>query len=209
MPDKMHGQKITAIVLAAGLGSRFGGDKLLVPIASPNHSSNQQALGLISALNVKPHVEDVLCIVKPNDKALKELLHMNGFRTVDNPDYEKGLSTSITTGIRALTHCATQSHYMICLGDMPYISAATYEALTLAFKQGLEKQSKLIIRPVLAVSNQAGHPVIFSQGYQQDLQELTGDDGAKPIIKRQGFTPVLVDDSGILIDIDVKEDIRS
>lgn len=205
--EKMETQTITAIVLAAGLGSRFGGDKLLASIRHPNKTDSKQALGLISALNVKPHVDDVLCIVKPQDKALKELLHMNGLRTVDNHDYEKGLSSSIQTGIQALSH--SQSHYMICLADMPYISAETYEALTDTFRCDIQNLSDLIVRPVMSANNQAGHPVIFSHSHQQSLQALTGDDGGKPIIKRQGFTPVQVSDTGILADIDVKQDIRS
>lgn len=195
---------ITAIVLASGLGTRFGGDKLLKNI--PYDENLKLPIGLISALNIKPHVDNVICIVRPNDLKLKQLFQVQGFHTVDNPDFEQGLSSSIKAGILA---CQENNHYLICLGDMPYIQANTYQASIAHFLQGLKTRPNTIVRPVLKENNKAGHPVIFSNTFKGQLLNLVGDDGGKPVIKQNGFSPIAVNDKGILEDIDRPTDIRS
>lgn len=205
MPNKMHGQKITAIVLAAGLGSRFGGDKLLTPIQHPDKTNSKQPLGLISALNVQPHVDEVICIIKPNDQALKTLFESKGLKTICNANYETGLSSSIKAGIKACED-SQNHHYMICLADMPYIQAMTYKKIIEAFNC-----IQTITRPMFITEtgiNKSGHPVIFPHKYRNELLNLTGDEGGKPLIKRYDVNQVITSDSGIIMDIDVKQDIK-
>jgi len=200
---------ITAIVLASGSGSRFGGKKLLHEVVINNNLP--LALGVISALNVKPFVDHVICIVQPEDKALKKQFEFHGFTTVDNLDFEQGLSSSIKAGIRFCQENytnASNNHYMICLADMPYIEANTYKAVTKQFRASIKTHANTIIRPVLTEYNKSGHPVIFSKKFETELLNLTGDDGGKPIIKQHGFDSVNVDDAGVLADIDYLKDIR-
>jgi molybdenum cofactor cytidylyltransferase len=229
----MHNENsasITAIVLAAGLGSRFGGDKLLTPIQL-NSADQALPLGVVSALNIKPHVDNVICVVRPNDLTLKQQFASHGFSTVDNFDYKQGLSSSIITGVKA---CNDNSHYLICLADMPYILSPTYSAIIKSFKANLDTQlnkglgKKLIeplnentntntksgiFRPVLLAGNnigkdKAGHPVLFNKKYRQALLQITGDNGAQALIKKYGVTTIQLTDQGIIQDIDRSEDIK-
>ena len=200
---------ITAIVLASGLGSRFGGKKLLHKLII--NDKPPLALGVISALNVKPFVDHVICIVQPEDKVLKQQFEFHDFTTVDNPDFKQGLSSSIKAGIRFCQNnykYASSNHYMICLADMPYIEANTYKAVTKQFKARIKTHANTIIRPVLTDNKKAGHPVIFSNKFETELLNLSGDDGGKPIVKQHGVDSVIVDDAGVLADIDRKTDIH-
>ena len=61
-------QGIIGILLAAGSGSRFGGDKLLQPLASGT------ALGAAAARNLIAAGLQVVAVVRPGDVALADLL---------------------------------------------------------------------------------------------------------------------------------------
>jgi molybdenum cofactor cytidylyltransferase len=219
---------ITAIVLAAGLGRRFGGDKLLTPIQL-NPGDQALPLGVVSALNIKPYVDNVICVVRPSDLKLKQQFASHGFTTIDNSDYRQGLSSSIITGVKA---CNDNSHYLICLADMPYILPCTYSTIIKLFMDNLDFKSKEILekkliksqdlninkklgilRPVLLAGNKieknrSGHPVLFNKKYRQALLKITGDKGAQPLIKKYGATEIQLKDQGIVQDIDRPEDIK-
>jgi molybdenum cofactor cytidylyltransferase len=207
--NKNKPKKITAIVLAAGMGSRFGGDKLSakIQVENANHTNSHLAIGLVSALNIKAYVDEVICIVRPDDHMLKQNFVAHGLIIIDNPDYLNGLSSSINTGIKA---CTQSSHYMICLADMPYIQGATYQKVIEHF---FNDQTK-ICRPMFPIDNSAemplsGHPVIFPNQYKEELLQLQGDEGAMPLLKKYGFRKIALDDKGIIDDIDKVSDIRS
>lgn len=198
-------EKITALVLASGMGSRFGGDKLSHKIEVNGQAP--LAIGVISALKVKPFVDEVICVIRPNDTALKQAYLNHGFSVVENPDFKQGLSSSIKAGINAI-NADTKNHYMICLADMPYIKADSYKAVTELFKARLKNKADIIVRPRLSEKNKLGHPVIFSHVFKTDLLTLKGDDGGKPLLQKYGFDSLEVNDFGVLTDIDFKADLN-
>jgi len=202
-------KNVMGILLAAGMGSRFGGDKLLHPL------NENIEIGLRSALNLQPHVNQMVCVVRPNDHALIELYEDNGFTVIKNPHHSQGLSTSIVAGIIASTE---SSYWMLTLADMPLIQARTYEQLTALIPQSNDSDTKsCIIRPRLniasnqssqtASNSQAGHPVIFPQAFKQQLLMLTGDNGAKALFKSHAQHVKWFDtsDQGTVLDIDTPQ----
>lgn len=196
----MKKKRITGILLGAGMGSRFGGDKLLHTL------KGDIEIGLRSALNLKAHVEHIICVVRPNDHVLKNLYEKNGFDVVDNPQHLQGLSSSIIAGIQAST---LSDYWILALADMPFIQHRTYEQLI----QHLVKQphgSTPIIRPRLTQqggSSQAGHPVLFPQSFKIDLLTLKGESGAKALFKTYPEQISWIDtiDDGIIKDIDTRQ----
>ena len=82
------GEKITAVILAAGKGTRFNGHKMM-------HDINGIPMAIRSALNAQPHVHHVLVIVRPQDDILKRALDKYHLSYMENPDFDKGMSASI------------------------------------------------------------------------------------------------------------------
>lgn len=183
---------ITAVILAAGKGTRFNGHKMM-------HDINGTPMAIRSALNAKPHVDRVLIIVRPEDVTLKKALDACNLPYVENPDFKDGMSSSIRI---ALTHIQEDQDILLCLGDMPFISSDTYRQLIECFK---ENDSNKIVRPVF-ISEESNsipaHPVLFPALLQEELKKLRGDGGAKSILKIHKPVLIKTSDEGVIKDID-------
>lgn len=204
--------KIIGLVLAAGQGSRFGGDKLLHPL-----KKNGLEIGLQSAINIQPYVDEVLCIVRPDDHGLKALFQENGFSIIENYQHLEGLSSSIVTGVK---HSKRSDYWLIALADMPFISKEVYAELHQSIQQELDNvhSQQRILRPRIKQLAQdgehhfsAGHPVAFPARYGDYLISLNGDQGAFRILKQASPSDIQYLDTqcyGILRDIDKRQDLE-
>jgi len=206
---------IVGIVLAAGLGSRFGGNKLLHLI--PNQKRTAQAntdseiaMGLQSALNLAPFVDEVVCVVRPEDKALANLFTQHGFKVCISVDYQKGLSASFMAGVQGSLEA---NMWWIALGDMPFIKDSSYQSIyqQVLLQSDKPESEQKIIRPFSTkeTSLKPGHPVVFPKRLKSQLLNLTGDEGAKAILKRErnDVLQVLLEDKGIHLDVDEISDL--
>lgn len=184
--------------MAAGMGKRFGGHKLRHPL------QDGTPIGVQSALNLKQAVDEVVCVVRPDDDALIKLYSELGFTVVQNTEHLNGLSTSIRTGINARPD---SDYWVIVLGDMPYIQSDTYQGLSSEIQHQLQIKPEFqkIIRPQF--KGTAGHPVAFPNRFKSNLLCLEGDMGAAPLIKKtkDEIYWLLVEDKGVVLDIDTKD----
>jgi molybdenum cofactor cytidylyltransferase len=192
--NQYNTREIVGILLAAGQGRRFGGDKCLalLPDGTP--------MGLRSAQNLSQVVDSLVCVVRPDDLTLKTILNNHGFHTVDCPDAALGMSASLKAGVMAT---AKAQGWVIALADMPLIQPDTHQLLVNELRE-----QRGIVRP--SYDGQAGHPVLFSQQYHNELLALSGDSGAKAVLKRHKaqLRMVAVDDAGVLQDFDTKESLE-
>jgi molybdenum cofactor cytidylyltransferase len=117
-----------------------------------------------------------------------------------NPDFAQGMATSIAAGIKALPDGLDGA--LICLGDMPGIEAAEIDRLIDAFDPS---GGAAICIPV--AGGRRGNPVLFAARFFDELQALTGDSGAKPVIAAHAdvVAEVAMAGSGTLIDLDTQE----
>ena len=82
-------KKLAGILLAAGAGRRFGGDKLLHPLSSG------ELTGIAAARNLVAAVPGSLAIVRPGDRNLADRFAALGLQVVENPDAHLGMGTSL------------------------------------------------------------------------------------------------------------------
>ncbi len=197
---------IVGILLAAGMGRRFGGDKMLYPLQLDYEASDKEgksiAMGLQCALNLKPWVDQVVCVVRPQDEELIALFHKNGFTTYLSDNHLNGLSASLVAGIQATLDLKMNARmWQVALGDMPYIQPNSYQQIRDAINNSKQDQ---IIQPVF--NNIPGHPVVFPHRLKEQLLGLMGDEGARSIVKLESKNvhKINVNDDGIHRDVDVK-----
>ena len=114
-----------------------------------------------------------------------------------NPDYEKGMVTSIQAGIRALP--AGTEGALLFLVDHPMATAATVEALIRNSAPGR------IILPTFG--GRRGHPVLFAREILDEILALPASAGANVVVWKDPsrIDEIPVNDEGILIDIDTPE----
>jgi molybdenum cofactor cytidylyltransferase len=119
---------------------------------------------------------------------------------VRNPDFAEGLASSVKAGIAAVADNADGA--VICLGDMPLISAHLIDRLIEAFAPD---RGNLIAVPVS--DNRRGNPVLWSRRFFHELMTLDGDIGARHLISRhsEAVAEVAVEGSGAFLDIDTPQ----
>lgn len=184
---------LSAILLAAGRSSRFGGDKLLHQLPDGN------AVALASALCLKAAVEDLLVVVRPDHTALIALLNAHHITTLPCPNAAQGMGASLACGVAASRDAAG---WLVALADMPFIAPATVRAVAEALRNGAS-----LAAPSLD-GQRNGHPVGFSAAWREDLLRLDGDQGARSLIaaRRGEMTLIRCNDPGIFRDIDFPAD---
>jgi molybdenum cofactor cytidylyltransferase len=187
--------EIVAILLAAGAGSRFGGDKLLYPLC------DGVAIGAHAARNLLAAGIAVTAVVKPGDFPLSDMLEQEGCYVTVCHDAARGMAASLGHGI-AQTRNA--DGWVVALGDMPAIRPETIASVVQALRGGAE-----IVAP--AYHGERGHPVGFSARFRDELTALSGDSGARTVLQRNAARIRLIEsgDPGVLHDVDRREDITA
>jgi len=183
----------TALLLAAGSGSRFGAHKLLAPLADGT------PLGVASARHLRQVLARVLVVVRAGDVAARRLFETAGFATTACADAALGMGHSLAHGVDVT---ADSDGWLIALADMPFIAPDTLARLVEAYRA-----SGAITVP--HYRGQDGQPVIFPAAARADLLALRGDRGARAVITA-GQWPVVrvaVCDPGVCRDIDHPTDL--
>jgi CTP:molybdopterin cytidylyltransferase MocA len=186
---------IPAIILAAGLSSRMGRPKALLP-ASPGGPTFVRHL----AENLlEGGVADVIVVGRPDDDALRAEVERagTGVRLVVNAHAEDGQLSSTIAGLNAADRPGVHG-VMVTPVDTPLIQAATARALLTIFAT----RGPLIVRATY--HGRHGHPVIFGRRVFDALRHADPAFGAKAVVRARtaDLVDVEVDDPGVLHDID-------
>ena len=197
----MNAASITGILLAAGASTRFGGFKLMHPV-------DGVPMVLKSAHAMKAALGGVLVAVRPGSPCLPTLLEQ-GFNVIECARADEGMGGTLADAVAAAP--ADAGGFIIALADMPFICVDTIAAIARVLVAGAAGATGAAGAALAAPSyrGERGHPVGLAASYRAELLALTGDAGARAIIKRDAarITLVPVDDPGVLRDIDTPADL--
>jgi molybdenum cofactor cytidylyltransferase len=183
------------MVLAAGLSSRFGRNKLVeqvdgVPIVARVVRAGQEA-GLRNTVVVTGH---------ERERVVQALATLQ-FEEVHNPDYSQGMSTSIRAGVGYLKDKARA--IIISPGDMAFTEARLFDVLLAEFA----RSPNAIV--VATYRGRSGHPILFNESTFDDLMQITEEKrGLKEVVQANKARTTYVETSTprALLDIDYQED---
>jgi CTP:molybdopterin cytidylyltransferase MocA len=157
------------LLLAAGASSRMrGADKLMKPVEGVPLLLRQARVALGTGLSV--------IVTLPTDRPARgAALAGLALVTVPVPDAALGLSASIRAGVRA----AGAHPVLVLLADLPEI---TTDDLSLLLARHAAVPD-LILRGT-AADGTPGHPVLFPEWALPGLAALTGDSGARDLLRQ-------------------------
>ena len=185
---------IAGLLLAAGRSARFGGDKLLAPL-------HGRPVLFWSAAAIATEVDALHVVVPPDASARLAALEGIPFVVVEHAGRDAGMASSIHAGIAALPPEAEA--VVIALADQPLVSPEVVRRLCIRWREG----------GVAAVAPRyrdgRGHPVLFGRSTFDALSALTGDTGARTLLRSMGDELALVPvDATTPVDVDTPDALR-
>ena len=187
---------MSAILLAAGAGSRFGGGKLLAEF------EGRPLIEAVLANLAGAPVDEIVVVVGDDAERLREVCEPYEARVVENPEWARGQATSVRAGLRACDPGARAA--VVLLADQPLVGPGAVERLVGAFEEGAKVAAA-------TYSGRPRNPVLFSRELWPLLDaELSGDEGARPFLQRHPklVTRVPCDEVGDPADVDTAQDLR-
>jgi len=186
---------VAAVILAAGQSQRMGrNNKLLAEI------DGKPMIKHVVEQVEKSQASTLVLVTGHKSGEVKNAVGPLKGQFVNNPNYEEGMSTSLCKGIEALDPSVDGA--LIILGDMPEISPNHIDKLIEAFTSDKKIEACL---PVF--QGKRGNPVLWGRRYFDDIRAITGDKGARDMIKKHldEITLVNMPDDGILTDVDTPD----
>jgi len=157
-------------VLAAGLGRRFGGAKLLATFRGRGLVSH--VLEAATAARARGLLASVHAVVAEGDAPIERLAAGAGAAIVANPEPGRGLSSSLKLGLAGLP--PDLDGVLVLLGDQPLVRLEVMEALVSAWRRG----GFSVVRPRYASTPDVpGHPVLLARRVWPLADRLEGDSG--------------------------------
>jgi molybdenum cofactor cytidylyltransferase len=186
--------RIAAVILAAGQSSRMGTNKLLATVGGK--PLVRRAVETAAASAAAP----VVVVTGNGANEVEAALSDLKIDIVNNPDFSKGLSSSLRCGINALPEDCDGA--VILLGDMPVVSPALIDKLIAAFNPREGRAICMATR-----HGKRGNPVLWARRFFPEMAAIEGDVGAKHLAAQYGELVCEVEaaDDGPLIDIDTPE----
>ncbi len=188
-------RKVAAIVLAAGRSTRMGGpNKLLAELGG------KKLVRIVTEQALASKASEVIVVTGHQAELVEQALDGLHVKFARNPEPGGGLAGSVKAGIAAVSGDADGA--MVCLGDMPLISAQLLDRLIETFAPD---RGNLIAVPVS--EGRRGNPVLWSRRFFNELMTLDGDIGARHLIAKHTETvaEVPVEGDGAFLDIDTPQ----
>jgi molybdenum cofactor cytidylyltransferase len=186
--------KAVGALLAAGEGTRFeAGNKLLQEVEG--EPIVVRAARTLTAASI----ESCLAVLGHEAERVGAALAGLPLQTTINTQFKEGQATSV---VRAVSWAERQDAdaLIVALGDMPWVSVETCEAVLDAWRDGHD-----VVVPTY--DGERGNPAVFDADLFAELGAVAGDSGGRQLFADHDVHRVPVEDAGIRRDVDRREDL--
>lgn len=188
--------KIAMIILAAGLSQRMGVLKPLLPVGHTTALQRAVELGK----NEHIHMISVVTGFKHDIvEADLQSYHAKNIRHIYNKQFDDGMFSSVKSGVQSLP--SDIAGFLLLPVDLCSVSADTIKKTIAAF---ILAEGRTVVYPVY--NGERGHPPLIPAAFSADIKNYNGPDGMKGYLSQFPADEVIVDDAGILLDMDTPPD---
>lgn len=183
--------KVTGAILAAGMSSRMGRNKLLLPFR------RSTIIGETVRHLAASQVDNLLVVTGHESESVRqatEAVDVERLSFVNNPDYRSGRAESIKCAVKSVG--SDTDGILFMLGDKPGVSTSLIDRALDHFTR---------VRPPLLYIKTPfgrGHPIIFARALFNELVELSGDMIGQALIEKYQQDSVELFDDDDQIDVD-------
>jgi CTP:molybdopterin cytidylyltransferase MocA len=182
------------LILAAGLSSRMGQTKALLPFGEEALLERQIKCFLSAG------VEGIFIVTGHNAKNVEEAVKAYPVKTVYNSEYKQGMFTSVKAGLSAVKQGGAGAVFLLPV-DCALITPQILETMITRFNKG----RAMIVYP--CHKGLRGHPPLFSAQLIDKILASIGEGGLKEALSAHDEEAANVEaGSCCLTDIDTWED---
>jgi len=193
--EARNNSRIGAVILAAGMSSRMGEAKQLLRLGE------NTLLGQVLENVRSSRVQEIVLVLGHEAEKIKGQISTVNLSVVFNESFQQGMGTSLRAGLAALSPGVDAA--FIVLADQPFIRP---ETLGLLMDQYMRSNAQIVVPTYKGFR---GNPVLLDRSVFSEVMALTGDIGCRAIFGNhmEGIVKQPVEDIGILLDLDSKDDV--
>lgn len=189
--------RVGAVVLAAGKSTRMGAPKQLLLLGG--RTVLEQTLENIRCAGV----DEIVLVLGSYAETIRQQLPpsaFTGLKLVVNQSYGQGMASSLREGLAALEPNVDAS--LIVLADQPFTRPETLRRIVDRYVQS---DGQIVIPSYRGFR---GNPVLLDRSVFAEVMALEGDIGCRAVFGShlEGIIKVEVEDIGVLLDIDSRDD---
>jgi molybdenum cofactor cytidylyltransferase len=187
-----------AIVLAAGRSRRMDGNpKLLLPFGGST------ILGCVLDAVSASAVDRAFVVLGAWREEIEPIVRPYPFSIVYNPDFDRGMLSSVQAGVRAIPGGAGGVVFIVP-GDHPGVTPGVFARLL----QVRNESGAGLVVPVFG--KRGGHPLLVDLRFRAEIGHLDPAVGLRGLLALhpESVRRVPIADEGILLDLDTPADYR-
>jgi len=186
--------RAAAIILAAGYSSRMGEFKPLLPLG------NSRVIERAVRCFLRAGIDDIIVVVGHRSGELIPVVTGLGARIVVNPDYPRGMYSSVRSGVREMSR--DSEAFFLLPGDHPLVRPETLARLLEVYRE----TDKRIVYPCF--EGRRGHPPLITAAIRQQIVDCEPTGGLRMLLEdyQSEALDLRVEDGGVLVDMDTPGD---
>ena len=191
----MEYSAVATIVMAAGGSTRLGSPKQSLMFRG--QTLLQRAVCTALTADLGP----VYVVLGAHAEFLQKQLEHLSVQIIENKDWQRGMGSSLRTGIAAAEADPRVSGFLLMLCDQPFLTAEHLKSLAARHRSGA------LIVASRYEDKEFGPPALFDRKFLPELHAVPDDKGARPIMIRHASYMEFISFTDGGIDIDTPRDL--
>ncbi len=192
----MRSLTIATILLAAGRSSRLGQPKQLL------RQGGETLVRLMTQLALSLNAGPVTVVLGANERVIRPEIADLPVQIIYNEQWQSGMASSLRAGLTSLANESVDA-FLVLLTDQPYVTPNLLQQLI-----DLRRQSgRGIVACQYGEPDQVGVPALFDISYLPHFLTLTGDMGARKLIRQHPNDCATLPFPLGIIDLDTPDDV--